>query len=63
MALHMINWTIGQLGLGEARVLGMSPQGTDKDKGGAARLEAHLSSCLRFRKKIKQFVLNLSDLF
>lgn len=43
MALHMINWTIGQLGLGEAWVLGMSPQGTDKDKRSSARLEADLS--------------------
>jgi len=31
-ALHMINWTIGQLGLGETQVLGMGPQGMDKDK-------------------------------
>lgn len=36
----MINWTIGQLGLGEAQVLGMGPQGTSKDKGASARLEA-----------------------
>lgn len=48
MALHMINWTIGQLGLGEAQVLGMSPQGTGKDKGGFARVEADLSTCLCF---------------
>lgn len=39
----MINWTIGQLGLGEAQVLGMSPQGTGKDKGRSARVEADLS--------------------
>lgn len=39
----MINWTIGQLGLGEAQVLGMGPQGTSKDKGASARLEADLS--------------------
>lgn len=44
----MINWTIGQLGLGEAQVLGMSPQGTGKDKEGFARVEADPSSCLRF---------------
>lgn len=37
----MINWTIGQLGLGEAQVLGMGPQGTGKDKGASARVEAH----------------------
>ncbi|KAI9540089.1 hypothetical protein NQZ68_002023 [Dissostichus eleginoides] len=37
VALHMINWTIGQLGLGEAQVLGIGPQGTGKDKGGSAR--------------------------
>lgn len=39
----MINWTIGQLGLGEAQVLGMGPQGTSKDKGASARLDADLS--------------------
>lgn len=55
----MINWTIGQLGLGEAQVLGMSPQGTGKDKGGFARVEADLSSCLRFIFHI--FVLTLSE--
>lgn len=43
VALHMINWTIGQLGLGEAQVLGMGPQGTSKDKGASARLDADLS--------------------
>lgn len=40
VALHMINWTIGQLGLGEAQVLGMGPQGMSKDKGASARLES-----------------------
>lgn len=44
----MINWTIGQLGLGEAPVLGMSPQGMGKDKGGSARVEADLLFTLTF---------------
>lgn len=44
----MINWTIGQLGPGEAQVLGMGPQGTSKDKGASARLEADLSSFVLF---------------
>lgn len=47
----MINWTIGQLGLGEAQVLGIGPQGTGKDKGGSARVEADSSSCLHFIQK------------
>lgn len=51
----MINWTIGQLGLGEAQVLGMSPQGTGKDKGGFARVEADLSSCLFYKKNCADF--------
>lgn len=32
VALHMINWTIGQLGLWKVWVLGTSPQGSNKDK-------------------------------
>lgn len=55
MALHMINWTIGQLGLGEVQVLGIVPQGMDKDKQRFARME-DLCLCLCYQ----DFVLTLS---
>lgn len=48
----MINWTIGQLGLGEVRGLGTNPQGTGKDTGSFARVETDFSSCLHSMKNL-----------
>lgn len=50
MALHMINWTIGQLGLGEVQVLGMGPQGIDKGKWGFGSIEEDMCFCLCFTR-------------